>query len=87
MTPGDHRRVPRQCHRMEDLNGIVGSNETAYEEVVRRYGECPSVLSRNGKNMLDLCVANDLIVVNTFYPTRKPISTPEFRRREMKNQL
>ncbi|KAF2891903.1 hypothetical protein ILUMI_14270 [Ignelater luminosus] len=62
-------------------------NHTAYEGPVGRHGECPSVLSRNEKSTIDLCVANGLIVANKFYPTNKFISTPEFRRKEMKNQL
>ncbi|KAF2893487.1 hypothetical protein ILUMI_12688 [Ignelater luminosus] len=35
---------------MGNLNGRMGSNHAAYREVVRSYGECPSVLSRNEKS-------------------------------------
>ncbi|KAF2882579.1 hypothetical protein ILUMI_23596 [Ignelater luminosus] len=52
---------------MGDLNGRVRSNHAACKEVIGRYGECPSVLSRNGKSILELCVANDLTAANTFY--------------------
>ncbi|KAF2890028.1 hypothetical protein ILUMI_16145, partial [Ignelater luminosus] len=56
---------------MGDLNGTMRSNHAAYEEVVGRYDECPSALSRNEKSILNICVDNDLIVANTFCPHKK----------------
>lgn len=49
-----------------DLNGRVGNNPESYENVIGRYGE--NELNNNGTRLLQLCIANNLVIANTMFP-------------------
>jgi hypothetical protein len=51
---------------MADVNGQVGRDTTGYQEVIGRYGEQDR--NNNGKRLLQFCLANNLVVLNTMYP-------------------
>ena len=59
--------VPKsdQLVMMGDFNARVGKDATTWGGVIGRYGE--EVKNRNGQKLLDLCAANELVVLNTIY--------------------
>ncbi|MFA0954742.1 hypothetical protein ACDI60_27250, partial [Klebsiella pneumoniae] len=49
-----------------DLNARVGNDPTGFGQVVGKHGEPHR--NNNGKRLLQLCLANDLVILNTKFP-------------------
>ena len=46
-----------------DLNARVGNNNDGWKEVLGCHGE----VTRNGKRLLELCMANDTLIMNSWF--------------------
>ena len=62
----DSDDIPMICG---DMNGHVGAKKTNYEGVYENHDY--GVLNNEGIRLLDFCVANDLILVNTWFIKRE----------------
>lgn len=58
-----------------DINGRVVNDNTCIENIMGKHGEI--VNNNNGIRLIDFCIINNLVVLNTIYQQRKYINTQD----------